>query len=82
MVDVPGIVQLLFQPSKLYKQFIDRVVDIPGFSWPVVQGEVIDVRRVVFGTVLAQYLARQRIHVLPVSVAFWRYFLREGGLGS
>ena len=32
VVDVPGIVQLLFQQSKLHKQFIDRVADIPGFN--------------------------------------------------
>ena len=46
------------------------------------QGEVCDVPRRILGTLLAQCLARQRIHDLPVLVVLLRHFLREGGLGS
>ena len=83
LVDVTGIVQLQFQQSKPNKQFFDRGVDIPGFGWyarcKLCRGSVV---RRILGTVLAQCLARQRIHVLPISVVLLRYFPREGGLGS
>ena len=68
LAEIVGVVRRIF----LLVQF-GVVVDVPA---------VAGTSRMVLGTVLAQCLVRQRIHVLSLLVVFLRYFLREGGLGA